>query len=1323
MARIGKAEWAAKNPPRPGETREQYKARYESDTEEGYLQQAADVVGQAGRGAALGLAKTGTSMVGGIGKLGGSKALRDWARESEQQAQEFYNPQGTAGAVGEFAGRAAGEIGTAMAGVGAGSKLLSSIPRVAAALEAGGKAGKVLKAAPFVGVDVLQGAAQDKGMVLPGTAGAIAENLAFSGTGALGSRALQARAASKAKAAQDAADAAEAQAQRVAQELAAAKAAAESPAAVPPITNPRRLLPSITMASGEAPVPMAYREAFPKQPRGTPLPSDLTGPGAAIPTRGPRRGVEAEPSLQGMAGQPELGPLQRALSTVQDQFAIVPYRQNPALPVSGRGAQMGQEVSDEVTQLRNQLEKMSPKERDEWMAINMPGTDEEELLQILTSRLPGGPLTRAESQSLRGAKAPKMRARSGTADAELLSMLTGGAGGALYGGATAEEGESPLARALAYGAGGAVAGKMLPRGYRFFDAGANPSLAPEQAQSIAKQATAATREGAPLKTAKTPLEEFPENREALGRRLQVEEFAPTERMLFDERVKQFEPTIRRPRTEADLRKEVGNILQEADPQKLLRINPKRATEAEVLATSSLYSDIMQRAAQKRKELEQVVDPDLKAKLYDDIEGMHATADRFLSKIMESNTASGRALQALNYTASKITDPTYWHIRASRIKNVGALTDLERDTITKMATEGDSEKLLQYLARLQKSSVAEQVAQIRSAGLLTAIPGRARDLISTSGNYLSNVIQRYPGTAADILASHLAARKIGGEAQQFRTMALPSAGEAGAAAKGAMEGLRRAAESMGFDAAKAGGMKQWVEYIRQAELDPEMVKRLEVPSLTNIDMFGKSRVGEAANAITDTMTKSVMRASGITDKIVKDAAIRGSLYEQAVVHAKRMGTKGDEAKRIIDELVAKPTDEMLLDAKAAADVITFTNDGRLSDTISMAIEGAANRAGKKRPENAALVRAAARFIMPFRRTPSNILSTSLRYAPITGQLSFVSAARDWTKALADASITQAISDPKVLKAQREMIERFTKQGTGLAMFGLGAMLYKNKVLTGEFPTNTAEAEQWRLEGKQPESLLVNGQWVPISRISPYGGMLTMAATALSYAEEKGNTPDLAGLGKTIAESPVKAGAESARMVAKSVLNQPMVTGPQGVLEYLTSRKEPEGTGIDLGSFIPSVVSQSARAEGVQRMPQTLEQEVTSRIPGMQKSTPVRLDIFGQPVEKAGGKLNVMLNPLPFTPDRRSKDPLVAEMSRIGVSIGAMSKKKGEDFGMYQYRQREAGKWVRQDLEGLLQSEEYRTATPDEKRRLMKRTVEDARTEFSRYLKENYDIEGE
>ena len=102
---------------------------------------------------------------------------------------------------------------------------------------------------------------------------------------------------------------------------------------------------------------------------------------------------------------------------------------------------------------------------------------------------------------------------------------------------------------------------------------------------------------------------------------------------------------------------------------------------------------------------------------------------------------------------------------------------------------------------------------------------------------------------------------------------------------------------------------------------------------------------------------------------------------------------------------------------------------------------------------------------------------------------------------------------------------------------------------------------------------------------------------------------------------------------------------------------------------------------------------------------------------------MLNPLPFTPDRRAKDPLVAEMSRVGVSIGPLGKRSGEPIEMYQWRQREAGKFVRQDLEALVQSPEYRQASTTEQRKLIKKTVESARDELSRWVKANYNMEYE
>lgn len=1306
--RISKDEWGRRNPPRPGESFEEYVQRYEDETRPGVVQEAGETVSNLARGGMLGLAKTGTSLVGGAGELFGSPAIRQYAREAERQAQEFYAPEGLAGGIGEFIGRGAGEIATAaVGGLGAAKALTKAAPLVAKAaprvakgmtylgegVQEGGALRRALSnVAVNAPIDVLQGAAQQDGMMLPGRGGAIAENVFFSGAGGALGGAMAARRAAAAERTKAAADAAEAQAQKVAQELAAAGEGKprRSTRTAEQALETRRNVP---MAEAEAATPEEVAQYLSTRELGGPTP-------AAARLERARRQVPMAPAEEATPAEVrqylESRPAGRERQFMENVLESELAR-NERLARAMQRVQEQKDVAQYGDWVRN-IDKMSPAQIAKRLVLDVPGLSEEEALQEAAALI-----------------SPRTRARRGATDVDLLSTLTGGAAGGLYGAASAEEGESPLARALMYGAGGAVAGRGLSRGFGFFDRGATPSLAPEQAQTLAQQAGRAAREGTPpAKAMGAGLEEFPENREPLFRRLGGEEFAPTERILLEDRIKQVEPTITRPRTEAQLRKEVAAILNESDPNKLLRLNPARATEAESLAIASLYRDIMTRAAQKRELLKTTLDPERLAQLTDDIDAMHETGARFLEKIMKGDTAAGRSLQSRRYVAQDITDPTYWHIKASRIKNVGALTDTERDEVTRLALANNPEKLLQYIASLQKSSKAEQLAQMRSAGLLTAIPGRARDLISTTGNYLSTIIQRYPGTVADIVASHAAARKLGGEAQQFRTMALPSAAEMNASFRGAGLGIRRAAESMGFDAAKEGGMQRWLEYVRQAEIDPEMAKRLEVPSLVNIDLFGKSKAGEVANTVTDALTKSVLRFSGATDKIVREAATSGALYEQATVRAKQLGYKGKEAQDFIQQLVANPTDEMLLDAKAAADVITFTNDGRLSDWISMAIEGAANRAGKKRPEDAALVRAAARFIVPFRRTPANILSTSLRYAPISGQYAAFSAYRDWTKALANAALAGQQVTPEVLKAQRQMVERLTQMGTGLGFFALGAQLYKNNVLTGEFPTNPSEQEQWRLEGKQPESLLLNGQWIPIARISPYGGMLTMAASALQNAKE-------GGVNEVIEESPLT--------ISRSVLNQPMVTGPKELLDALTKRSQSRAEsgggfiGSMVGSVVPSIVAQAARTEGVQRMPQSLAQQITSRLPGLQETAPARLDIFGQPVEKAGGIANVMLNPLPFTPDRRAKDPLVAEMSRVGVSIGPLGKKSGEPIEMYQWRQREAGKFVRQDLEALVQSPEYQQASATEQRKLIKKTVESARDELSRWVKANYNMEYE
>lgn len=147
-----------------------------------------------GRGVMSGLSKAGTSLIGGAGYLGEllgaeDNALQRFARETEQEAQEFYDPQGRAGAVGKFIGQAAGGIATG-GGLarGAGRLLASAAPSTAAALRGAAPLGQRVLAQTAVNapVDVLQGLAEPTGgMVLPGRAGAVAENVLFSAAGGL----------------------------------------------------------------------------------------------------------------------------------------------------------------------------------------------------------------------------------------------------------------------------------------------------------------------------------------------------------------------------------------------------------------------------------------------------------------------------------------------------------------------------------------------------------------------------------------------------------------------------------------------------------------------------------------------------------------------------------------------------------------------------------------------------------------------------------------------------------------------------------------------------------------------------------------------------------------------------------------------------------------------------------------------------------------------------------------------------------------------------------------------------------------------------------
>ena len=1294
--RMSQSEWARQNPPRSGESFEEYTQRYEEETKPGILGNALESVEQFGRGAGLGLTKTATSFGSGIGEITGSPTLRRLSREAEQGATEFFNPQGTAGSVGEFVGRATGEIGTALTGGGlvakgllkAAPKLVAKAPRaasLAATLGKGANEGTALQralasAATSLPIDLIQGAAQKEGMLLKSPEGAMLENVLFSAGGGALSGAMDARRAAKAKRLKEGEEAAAMvgpfQASAIPDEVYGPFQASERV-----ITDPRRLLTArtgVTRIPGPAP--------------------DLP----ARPAKGTRRTTKAE-----MRQKDRL--VTMGDEATDEQIAEFMLREDGIDPTPEMISQYAQQIRREAT-TRPAMQGASRRTRKSVGDLALETAED----------MKGSALTTAEKQSVRGKKPAKIR--SGATEAELLSSISGGGIGALYGAGTAETEEERLARALLFGGLGAGAGYGAGR---FFANGVTPST-PRTEQ--VEQLTRSIQKGdiTPPKMDATPMSPFPKNRQPLLNRSGL---TPAERQLvgMDDKVAKMEgPTLEwSPKLgEKEYYRQVEQGLKRGlTPDELASIDPRRATPQEAGMALAANRNANERIMALLDQAKRTTDPDELARLQDEIELFDGISNKLLSQVMKMDRASGQSLAARRYMAKQITDPMYWQLKGSKAKQGAPLTLDEKAQVDKLIAAGDPEKLMQYMGRLQKSSTLEQLASLRAAGLLTAIPGRLRDLISTSANYAMTALQRYPGAGVDALISKAVSRKLGGDVAQYRSMALPSTQEFKAAFGGGQQGLERAKASMGFG---QRSMAEWVEFMRNAELDPEMIKTLDIPHQVNIDMFNRfGKMGEKASGVLDTYAKTVMRASGVTDKIIKGAALEGALAEQATLDAMRRGLKGAQLQEYVAKVVKDPDlldDELKLNAALTADYITFTNNGKAADSLSRMIESVATVFGRNNPRNAALVRAGARFIMPFRRTPANILSRALEYAPGSGQALAFKSALDWNRELANAALSGAGRSSVLAAKQRKMVERLTAQATGLGMFALGAHLYRNGVLTGEVPEDRAEQEQWRTEGKQPESLLINGQWIPISRISPFGGMMTMAASVMQNAREKGETLNTRGALQTALENPFEAGAT----VGRSLLNQPMVTGPKDMLEAMTNRRLEESQGLIsnmAGSLVPSFVAQAARAEGRQRLPQSAKEAITSRIPGMQETAPERLNIFGQPTQKAGGFINTMINPMTSTADVREQDPLVRELSSVGANIPAMKRKTDETMEMYQYRQREAGAFVREDLEALVGTEEYQVASADEKRRMLQDAAQKARRDFDRYLKETFAISPE
>lgn len=330
-----------------------------------------------------------------------------------------------------------------------------------------------------------------------------------------------------------------------------------------------------------------------------------------------------------------------------------------------------------------------------------------------------------------------------------------------------------------------------------------------------------------------------------------------------------------------------------------------------------------------------------------------------------------------------------------------------------------------------------------------------------------------------------------------------------------------------------------------------------------------------------------------------------------------------------------------------------------------IRAGKGRLGASKKPTAKITLGATEVAAPFTTTPTNVAERIVSYSPA-----------GFVKAMVD------FASPTT-RSQKALVDDLGRAITGTGIIAFGAYLAKKGLLTGNLPENKKERDMFYAEGKQPNSIKIGNTWFSLNRISPFGNLLTLGANFHQAGETKEGLPKYA----TTAFAGMKGLSE--------------MTFLKGVGGAIKAIEQPERFGQATteqlaGSLIPSIIGRAARVKDpFLRLSDSVLDNLKSRLPYLSEQLPVRRDIFGEPVESPGGKAYIID---PFSTTKETNDSVINEAKRIGVVIGMPNqtisgiKLTDEEYSEYQRIQ---GKNLKNNLETLIKSPEYKKMSDQEK----------------------------
>ena len=290
--------------------------------------------------------------------------------------------------------------------------------------------------------------------------------------------------------------------------------------------------------------------------------------------------------------------------------------------------------------------------------------------------------------------------------------------------------------------------------------------------------------------------------------------------------------------------------------------------------------------------------------------------------------------------------------------------------------------------------------------------------------------------------------------------------------------------------------------------------------------------------------------------------------------------------------------------------------------------------------------AAALIIPFVKTPLNILKEGASYIPFVSFIPGVTPTRVLRGA--DGRIKyDAKGNPKRV-AYLNTQQKIARTAMGIAAATTLAQHVYNNEITGSYPKDPGKRAAMQAAGIPEYAIKVGDKWIPYGRVEPIATALGFVADSVKIMQDKlAKNPKDVTIGQTA--------SEVTAALANNLANKTFLQGIAGVVQAIND-PERHGSAFVKGFAslaVPGAIAQFSKASDPnQRIAETFGEAVLNRIPGQRETLPERYNLFGgvaeNPMQGLAGFTGVPIRSAVQTPEQKL-------VSDLGIDYEMPSKK--------------------------------------------------------------------